>query len=1582
MPSPELDTVRERLEAARTNLLDMTLRNRLINFRAPKSRGVQIVNEDPSEIFRILVSEGKPMTFVGKPGKENEPNVLQKDLIPPPAVPEDSEQPVVGISEVVDATDLKLNTNETASALSNRLLKTWRDAQSSMEEQGVNILFLALGMLEWYEADASQELIKSPLVLIPVLMERTRGNKFQVKYDDGAEIGGNLSLTAKLAQQFRIKIPEVPGPDDLDVKTYFAQVVDAVSPQKRWRVDESSIVLGFFSYAKYLMFNDLEGIQWPEKFKPWDHPVLGALLDSGFDDDDAGISEGEDLDKHRPVENVHEVVDADGSQVLALLEARSGRSMVIEGPPGTGKSQTITNLIAEAIGEGKKVLFVAEKRAALEVVWRNLERVGLHEACLELHSNKTHKKTFYAKLKETIDLGMPQAERAEAQLQRLMETREKLNAYCQAVHQAIPNRGISPIQAMGRLVALGEEKEGLRKPDFSIIGAWTNERFNQHLELAERIQSKVKAIGRPMENPFYDSQLDLLLPDDKLALISMVKAAREKIRAGQGAARILASRLSLPDPKGLLEAEMVCRAADKAAIAPVLEGISVSLETWRKNAASMRGTLLSGKRYSQIQESLRDSLKPEAWDTDLKGDRDALKRFGNKWWRFFVGVYWKTRVKVAGLHHQGKLPKGDNQRLAVVEAVLEFQSKRSDINRGHTLCQQFYGAQWHGEKSDWGLLITIQDWIIGVQEEVCGKSIPMELLKFLEGRYDRKGLAEESLEAANKCKSVRNDWDAVLSFLKAGERLKSLVSVSFAEQLSRLSVWLTDLSPLEELVSFNHLANEARTQGLESIVQIAIEWPEAGDRLLEVFKRVWYSGVLREACEQRPQLASFDRQDHESLVDAFRRLDRLMLEFNRAKILLRHWQGVPRGQAGGSLGILQRQFELKRSHMTIRNVMAKAGEAIQAIKPVFMMSPISIAMYLPSDGPKFDLVVFDEASQIKPEDAFCAIIRGRQAIVVGDSKQMPPTSFFDKMIQDEDVADDEGEANVTRNIESILGMMSSKLAPSSPSRRDLRWHYRSRHESLIASSNRLFYKERLVIFPTPERRPDGMGLQFNFHPETIYDRGGSKKNRDEARIVARDVLRHVKESPLLSLGVVAFSQSQQEAIQDEVELLRTQDPAFNEFDKQHPTEPLFVKNLETVQGDERDVIFISIGYGRDKDGFVSMNFGPINKDGGERRLNVLITRAKVRCELFSNIRARDFRVSETQALGVHSLRTFIHFAETGELDIPTPTGREPMSPFEEAVIERLRAHGYKVEPQVGSAGFFVDIGVCDPQNPDTYVLGVECDGAKYHSARSARDRDRLRQFVLEEGRGWRIHRIWSTDWWRNQEREMKRLLAAIDQAIAVKGQRVDRREPVLGAPGNVSRKTSNEHGRNPSSIPYKVCGIRIPLDGAELRDVEPQRMSEWVWKVVEIESPIHFDEIVRRIREASGMERAGDAARDAIKRGIRPLKDQGKILVEKEFLWKSPKHPPQVRNRGEFPGHLKKLELIHPDEVKVAIIEAVKRSFGIAKGEVGSAALTLLGFERVTGLMSQQTERILHELISEGKITEHNGVLKLGILQG
>ena len=515
--------------------------------------------------------------------------------------------------------------------------------------------------------------------------------------------------------------------------------------------------------------------------------------------------------------------------------------------------------------------------------------------------------------------------------------------------------------------------------------------------------------------------------------------------------------------------------------------------------------------------------------------------------------------------------------------------------------------------------------------------------------------------------------------------------------------------------------------------------------------------------------------------------------------------------------LLQKEFSKKRRHVPVRQLMNRAGNAVRALKPVLMMSPMSVAQFLEPEKHHFNVIIMDEASQIQPHDALGAIARADQMIVVGDSKQLPPTTFFQTEMDNPD--DEQGEESIfdeTDASSSILDMCDAIQMPSA----HLKWHYRSEHESLIAFSNSLWYDNELIIFPSPGTDTAKLGIVFHYVDEATYAVG---KNEKEADYVARHIIAHVKRFPELSLGVGTFNLKQRDIIEDMLDRLAREDSvaelALEEFRKNHKDlEPLFIKNLENLQGDERDVIFISCTFGPDKDtGQVFQRFGPINGPNGPRRLNVLFTRAKKRMEVISSMKHEDI-ITGPGFEGRIALKQFLKYAESGILTDPgDKTGRGPDSDFEVAVAKVINNIGFQTELQVGVSGYFIDIGVYHPNRPGEFILGVECDGAMYHSSKSARDRDRLREEVLVR-RGWNIHRIWSTDWFKCRPDEVERLKNRLHELIESDKHKVVRVEEPLPLSQAVS---SSETKR----LSDKELRDRIELFCREniLRSLEEQR---------------------------------------------------------------------------------------------------------------------------------------------------------------
>ena len=528
---------------------------------------------------------------------------------------------------------------------------------------------------------------------------------------------------------------------------------------------------------------------------------------------------------------------------------------------------------------------------------------------------------------------------------------------------------------------------------------------------------------------------------------------------------------------------------------------------------------------------------------------------------------------------------------------------------------------------------------------------------------------------------------------------------------------------------------------------------------------------------------------------------------------------------------------------------------------------------------------------------------------------------------------------------------------------------------MIAVSNAEFYDSKLVVFPSAGQHPHASGVSFDYLPDALYDRGRTRTNKGEAKAVAQAVMQHAIQTPELSLGVAAFSVAQRDLIQVEIELLRRQMPEAEAFFTSQGSEPFFVKNLENIQGDERDTIFISIGYGRNESGRIAREFGPLNREGGHRRLNVLITRAKLAMRVFCNFRADELELDAGASLGVRALKNFLKYAETGVLEVARETGKGADSPFEQEVIEALRERSYEAEPQVGTAGYFIDIAVKDPDYPGRYVLAIECDGASYHSSRSARDRDRLRQSVLE-GLGWNFHRIWSTDWFRNPQQEITRAVEAIEAArVRIAEGRHALPEKASEGKHEIVRGAPAEEMVLSSSQPYVKALLTPVASMTEVHLERPERLVQMIRAVVDVEAPVHASEVTRRIMAAYGVSRAGaritTAVDEAIGLGIR----QGVYREHGRFLYCVDDRPIPIRSRAHLESTERKIEWVASEELDQALLETVTLGFSMSREDAISGALGLLGFGRATSKIAGILEERIGVLAAQGRLQLVDGVV-------
>ena len=805
---------------------------------------------------------------------------------------------------------------------------------------------------------------------------------------------------------------------------------------------------------------------------------------------------------------------------------------------------------------------------------------------------------------------------------------------------------------------------------------------------------------------------------------------------------------------------------------------------------------------------------------------------------------------------------------------------------------------------------------------------------------------------------------------------KPINSADFDEVASWLASKIDNIGGLSQWIRFRELRQKCDTAGIGPFLDQAIDSGLSAGKLEQALKKRLLSIQLDAIYDRVPQLAQFQWQNHEELIGCFRQLDRQLMSTysNLVHVAVTARQPDLDGPAAGQVGFLRRELAKQKKHAPLRKLFRESGSVILNLTPCLLMSPLSVATFLEKDAVRFDVVLFDEASQVPTEEATGAILRGNQLIVAGDVKQLPPTRFFERSLDDENVDEDAAQATLDSLLEDCdaSGMQSCQLL----------WHYRSKHEGLIAFSNAEFYGNNLITFPTPHAGARaGIGVRLEYVADGVYDRGRSRTNRREAERVAEMIERHCDHWGLKrSVGVIALSTAQEAAIEEEVERLLIRRPDLEELLKPDADEAFFVKPLENVQGDERDTIIISIGYAKDATGVLSLNFGPINSQGGEKRLNVAVTRARWELILVSSIFAHDIDESRVQSVGPKLLRRYLSFAKEGKLPTETaaPTG-ESESPFELAVWEALRDVGVHADRQVGTSSYRIDLAIKDPERPGRYLLGVECDGARYHSSAIARDRDRLRQQILES-LGWKIHRIWSTDWIRDRKGALSRLLRRIEEAkTSVEPQTATatvsdpvRSQDSCNEDFHAERETGlreAEPGDPYSALPeiHHFGESSTPLRRREEFYLGSALIESDAIEVVHREGPIHEDAVVRQVARGFQLKRTGRHVESRIVAQIDAACRRGRIRRKGKFLWLVGMD--SVAPRRPEPGvKLREIDHVPPEELESAALLVVRLTHGITEEELAVESARVLGYLRITENIRTISLRSVRRLAEAGAL--------------
>lgn len=1586
-----------RIEKWKEKLIDISLKNRLLNFKITKSSTLGIEKPAIEELFRIMSADDAFVTAKFRELVEEE----------------EGEEPEYEDIELRRGEILVDKDYKEGAKIINRIrLK----ANSSLEERGINVLYLAFGFCRWYDSISSDKQLMAPMVLVPVqVLRKSLNGPFQIiRFDD--DITFNPAFIKKL-EQLGVHMGSLSDYnfEDNGILPFLAQFSELIAQFKRWTISHE-VYLSFFSYQKLDMYKDLETNA--DRIKK--HAFLSGIAKGHYESDNGAFNDETDFLQEKINESAksYQILDADSSQQAVIEYVKRGQDVIVQGPPGTGKSQTIVNMICELLGQGKKVLFVSEKQAALNVVKKRLDDNDLGIFCLELHSKKAAKSEVLKQLEERYLTNGYEANHNDATLpEKLNRIREYLNKNVNLFKRTFGHLNITVVDVYNHLIALKDVKE-----------------VKADIETYDQLSvSDLDVIKESLDN-LTDQDIENI---DKLPLLKKLKFKSNDTEKQEGLRELSSDLLAL------IEKYKSIYSKQKFEKWHTLKEQLITLINTNK-------TITLGDNHVNVIEKKISSLK--------KIDNDMKTIFSNQDWQqcglyndIIDTVQKQTEVLAASIKNLYK-QFGTDYLFSYKDELLEICAFFKRFNSNILYCD-FHKQllKWeHSYTSLFGRLFggyrKNRKKIFSLSRDIDLKEAEISQVLRKAKKYRQEFAIKNALDDAAIFKLVNDIPDLFHQIETSTEKLnnayQTIVETMKNKILKTLNATVKENTPespdenledwrlkmntavddllnlkgnFDEYVFTGHLIGEdtdidtfkAEVEDIRGLLsfQKSLEMISRKLEILEQYQlthflplfkeneipseffsdsflKTFYKKYLNKINMEAEAIYYFSSEEYEEKRKIFAKLDFEQLQYNKKKLVEKNLQATfykPFKQDGSNdVSILLREIKKKRRKLPIRKLFQQIPTLVQQLKPCMLMSPLSVSHFLEASSIHFDTVIFDEASQVFPEDSVGSIMRAEQVVIVGDDKQLPPTDFF-KAKDDEDTDTSEDAAYQMESLESVL---DESLASSVPSKL-LEWHYRSRDESLIAFSNHHFYDNRLITFPSNNDDSKDLGVAFEYVEDGWYDRGKSRKNIVEAKRVCELIFDFARQYSDKSLGVITFNERQREAIYERLEWMRKQDPSFEGFFKEDRFEPFFVKNLENVQGDERDVIMFSVGYAKDRAGRMYQNFGPINQNGGERRLNVAVTRAREKVIIVSSITYRDIPADKKH--GVYILREYLRYAENNgnsksfSESVVAPSDTYFDSPFEEDVYNALIKQGYQVDTQVGASGYKIDLAIRNPQRQGSYVLAIECDGASFHSSRTARDRDRLRQSVLED-LGWKIVRIWSKDWFNNPDKVLEKIVEKIEN----EKEKED----------NDSYEDENEQEE------LEITYIRDDVDNSKL--FEPYRfysnenlvknvyhnnnIQHLIHDILKLEAPMHINEMIRRLRdlkiyaEKDTMDRVvlfesiltekGSISRKKVNNLLKGL--WGYYIIDNDFiLIKDQKIVPRMRT----PETKIDFYYIHPEEICEFIKTICSYSNGIDRDSLVFEVLKNLGFKKTGQNMSKALEYLIDHLLEQSVLIKKSGEL-------
>ena len=1548
-------------------LLDLTLRNRLLNVRDTKLT-IPVACADITAL-EDEIADNKLLTLDSLPNLLGEKDQHDLSMLRNSNIKTE-------IKELLERelSQQRLWTPLLPNEMSRRLIALYRQGKTDMEEGGVNTLYLAIGFVEWKAEENDEKSYLSPILLLPVRLQRKSiADGIKISRIDSETII-NETLLELLRSQYNLTVPGIsPLPTDgsgVDVAQVMQIFRQTIKGMKGWEVREDACI-GHFSFGKFVMWNDMTSRL--EILKR--NPLISHLISgSGLFDDGIDVFPPEDISKHLDLSKLYCPVSADSSQLTAVLYSEMGKSFVLHGPPGTGKSQTITNIIAHNLALGKRVLFVSEKKAALDVVHKRLSQIGLKPFCLELHSNKSGKAEVLAQFSEalqTADMQTP-AEWNNT-IDSLNSLRQELDSYVKELHFQYPN-GFSAYDCFAGILnskCISSVSEVSPKIDFltqsSDDYSHSRQTFFDLIEARRNIGA-----GNLQDFKLIDSLLwSPVLESNLLESARKLPASAEELLKNYS---VIAEHISLPETQNSADIYQAALIGATLKESTDIPGAFFSNDfTEKVNFISAFAE--NARKLASLKEKLQAYRLENFTDFDFSGIEKRIKQNESA---FFLIRFFKNSALLKEL---SVLKKSGGVKLSIEELknlipdAQQYLSTMKIYTDGRVKASVYLEKHWDEENTQWDTLQPKIDTAKTVLEQVSAISKGNEQIK--KAVLSRLQVLMPDISSQCSHDSVlRNDinnlfesWNEfqhnLQDFTQYSQTASSIADITVLQ--SKTANIIAHISSLRNVLRYRKLYDETAACGWGELADVLENTPDIGD-FTAIYDTLFFKKMLDQILSNSPLLCQFSGTVQNDRVKKFSEFDTKYMNLTQKLIFSKLAANLPRRRSGPcpegtELGVLKRECEKRARQKPVRMLLEQIPTLVPILKPCFLMSPLSVAQYLPADSDPFDLIVFDEASQIPVWDAIGVIARGKQLIVVGDPKQMPPTNFFNKT----DGENEDLDCEETEDLESILDECIVAGIHSA----HLNWHYRSRHESLIAFSNHHYYEDRLNTFPAAQNS-EKLGIRFEFVPDGVYERRKSRTNKKEAEALVKYVFDRLEKSKgnYRSIGVVTFSQAQKDLIEDLMEKEHSKHPNLESYFNDNSEEPLFVKNLENVQGDERDVILFSIGYAPDDTGKFSMNFGPLNRQGGERRLNVAITRAKEQVVVFSSIRANQIDLSRTNATGAAHLKYFLDYAEKKTTIHSKNTVDSNADGLMETITEFLTNRGYVVEQNVGCSGYRIDLAVRHPEKSNEFIIGIECDNLSYALQNTARDRDSLRHQVLK-GLGWNIYRAWCVDWAFDRLRSECELLEFIKNAENAAQETSEKEESEANEPEQdtfctaVSVPPVSENRKE-----YNAWQASGSLNQDKFFENSGKKIiREQIYAIISQESPVYESVIRKRITKAWGFSRTGENIKKVLDNCLK-IDLQTTSLGEQKVFWSAEQNPAEYRyyRTGDTEENRRAIDEIPPEELANAMYEVLVDFNSCKQETLFRETIKLFGLSAVTSKAKKYLEYGFTALQKSGRI--------------